>query len=279
MTCICCGESAWQVATTLPRFIFGVSARIEKCAICGFGRTVPTPSTYFSHYEQAGDSIDNFQNRAEDYRLFARELLADAPIKSGRLLDIGCGGGFLVEEAGKLGFDAHGVEANLTLVNRCQARGLSVSNADVSELNPIDKFDLIVISALLEHLENPSKLIKSAHKMLTDEGSLLISQASFDGLLPRIAPWGWYGWQPKEHFWHFTPESFRKFAGRNGFDCTIIRRSLHHFWYSSGKNILRNPLTVVARIGSRLNGGDSFNAVMRPRINLPADLGAHIASS
>ena len=265
MTCICCGGTTWQAVATLPRFIFNVSARIEKCSTCGLGRTVPAPSVCFDHYNIAGDSVTNFKTRAEDYRLFARSLLADAPIRSGRLLDIGCGGGFLIEEATALGFDARGVEANETVVRWCQSRGLKVSCVDVSQLDPKEKFDLIVISAVLEHLEDPAKLIRSTQKMLGEQGSILISQASFDGLLPHVLPWGWYGWQPKEHFWHFTPESFRRFADRTGFDIQIIRRSLHHPWYFRGKNILRNPLTAIARIGGYLGYGDSFNAIMKPR--------------
>jgi SAM-dependent methyltransferase len=271
MNCICCGGSAWQVVTVLPKSIFGVSARIVKCLGCGFGRTVPAPVVCFDHYNAAGDSVANFQGRAEDYRTFARKLLADAPMSSGRLLDIGCGGGFVVEEAGLLGFDAYGVEANGAMVQWCQSRGLKVSCADVSQLDPKEKFDLVVISAVLEHLEDPAGLIVCARKMLDEHGSILISQASFDGFLPRVVPWGWYGWQPKEHFWHFTPESFRRFADRNGFDTQIFRRSLHHRWHCRGKSLLRNPLTAIVRMGGALGRGDSFNATMKPRLRTESE--------
>jgi len=270
MKCICCGGSEWQLVTLLPKTVFGLSARIEKCSSCGFGRTIPAPATFFDHYNSGGDSVPNFQDRIEDYRVFGRELLADAPIRSGRLMDIGCGGGFLVEQAALLGFDAFGVEANTAMVEWCQSRGLKVTCADVSQLDRNERFDLVVLSSVLEHLEDPAGMIRSARKMLSQQGSILVSQASFDGLLPSVFPWGWYGWQPKEHFWHFTPESFRRFGDRNGFDTRIYRRSLHHRWYVSGAGLFRNPLTAIARLGNWLDRGDSFNAIMKPRVGAEA---------
>lgn len=260
--CLCCGVSEWRTLTRLPRAIFGISASIERCAKCGLGRTNPPPSTDFKHYESEGDSVRNFQQRADDYRGFARELLADSPVRCGRLLDIGCGGGFLIEEAQCRGFDAQGLEANSEIVRWCKSRGLRVAQQNVEDLSRSQAFDLIVISAVLEHLQDPAKLVVSSKQLLSRNGAMLISQASYDGLLPRIAPWGWYGWQPHEHFWHFTPLSFHHFAERYGFHVSIRRRSLYHAWYRTGKNIVRNPFTAIAKLGDSLGHGDSFNAVL-----------------
>ncbi len=266
--CLCCGSASWETYARLPKLIFGKRAMISRCQSCGFGRTVPEPETLVDYYANNDDFVTQLQERCDDYRSFAKSLLADLPFSTGngkRLLDVGCGGGFLLEEAQKLGFHAYGVDANATMVRWCHARALNVVLGDVSRLQCDLRFHVVVVSAVLEHLRDPAGLLLAVSRILEKGGLVLVSQASFDGLLPYIAPWGWYGWQPKEHFWHFTPSSFQKFAERNGFTCASVRRSLHHSWYWTGKDILRNPLTAIAKLGALRNQGDSFNAILQPR--------------
>jgi len=272
--CICClRETRWKVQVQLPAFIFDKSAQILCCCECGLGRTFPSPETGGTYYDDNLHYDEQFSSQHVLYREFAEDLLStlDELVKpDGKcLLDIGCGGGFLVEAAETAGFKAEGIEANKNMVQWCVDRGLQVQQGDVTMLkNSNRRYDVIVLSAILEHVSEPQKLLRNCRQLLSTEGVLLIAQASYDGLLPTFFPWGWYGWQPKEHFWHFTPGSFAKLASESGFESSrTVRTSLHHPWFSEGgvKVLVgRNIAAVLARLGQFLHKGDAFNMVLVP---------------
>jgi len=211
--CPCCGAVNWKSGTHLPEFIFNANVDILYCQDCGCGATWPAPKLGYNYYLENQEYSDLFTQKETLYIEFAKKLLKTLDgiieLENKALLDVGCGGGFLVQSANDIGMIAEGLEANEAMVDWAKQRGLHVSQKSVQNL--IDagkKYDVVVLSAILEHLEDPQELLISCHNLLNNDGVLLVSQASFDGLLPKIFPWGWYGWQPQEHYWHFSPECF-----------------------------------------------------------------------
>jgi SAM-dependent methyltransferase len=265
--CVVCGKTAgWKLVTTLPTFLFYRHAEILRCNNCGVGRTIPAPDTTIEYYENNIRNDELFIKRSGIYKCFAEELLKhliDISPAGGKLLDFGCGGGFIIEAAGRMGYRAEGIEANVAMVDWCQSRGLKVSNKDIDQLVAEDgKYDVVIFSAVLEHILDPYSVLVSCKRLLSPSGILVISQASYDGLLPRILPWGWYGWQPLEHYWHFTPQSLCMLLQRCGL-CPIelIRNSLYHPWFKRGTILElagRNLAALIARIGLKMGMGDNF---------------------
>lgn len=273
--CVSCGtQTEWVRRSRLPAVLFGIDAHVLRCRDCGIGRTVPEPALSGSHYEENERYETTFTARADRYRGFARHLLRSldglVDPDGRRLLDVGCGGGFLVEAARERGYRAEGIEANDAVVAWCRSRGLDVRAGDVDLLDRYGgaPYDVIVLSAILEHLKSPDGLLDACRRLLAPEGLILVSQASFDGLLPRLLPWGWYGWQPREHFWHFTPASLARLAARAGLQpVRVVQGSLHHPWFTRGtpKELIgRNLAAIVGRIGDRAGLGDSFDAILKP---------------
>jgi len=270
--CICCDqESKWCQVTSLPSFLFGKESTVLRCSQCGLGKTNPMPETTIEYYEDNQNYDTLFLENRVLYESFASNLLnlvKERAIGSGNtLLDIGCGGGFLVSAASKMGFVAKGIDANKTIVSWAQGQGIDVDQGDVEErIFQQEKYDVVVLSAVLEHVSTPLSLLLQAKELLKPGGVILISQASFDGLLPKVFPWGWYGWQPEEHYWHFTPKSFLKLALQQGLKVKECKRnSLYHQFYMSGgiKVILgRNVATLIARLGNLIGRGDNFDCVL-----------------
>lgn len=270
--CPCCGRGKWESAARLPAFIFGENIDIIACKACGCAATWPPPSLSTTYYQENQAYSNLFTHKEALYIGFAKSLLQTLRgiIEPERktLLDVGCGGGFLVQAATDIGMVAEGIEANKTMVAWANQRKLNVSSGNVRLLKETGRrYDVVVLSAILEHIDDPHELLQSCREILNNSGVVLVSQASFDGLLPKVFPWGWYGWQPKEHYWHFTPTSFTKLAASSGYETVkLVRGSLYHPWYSKGgvKIVIgRNMATLLARLGNMLNQGDSFNAVLK----------------
>jgi SAM-dependent methyltransferase len=88
----------------------------------------------------------------------------------GDTLDVGCGIGDML----KFRPGTVGVDINAFNVDFCKRRGLSAEVMKVDELSYKDKsFDSILLDNVLEHIENPRKLMKELHRVLRMGGVLL----------------------------------------------------------------------------------------------------------
>lgn len=252
----------------LPKAIFKVQVEILTCTFCGCGITWPQPTLSDSYYEQNENYDDVFVNNAKMYKKFAIDLL-DSLNKNNncsgmKLLDVACGGGFLVEEAEKRGYQALGIDANSNMRDWAVERGLNVIQGDVSSLgHETGNYNVIVLSHILEHVLDPESILIQCKALLSDNGIILISQTNYKGFLPNWFPWGWYGWQPKEHYWHFTPRSLSKLAKNLGFTViNVDNESLYHpFVFSSDLGVLfgKNFISLLGFFGKKIKKGDSFN--------------------
>ena len=102
-----------------------------------------------------------------------------------RVLDIGCGtgGATAIVNEGK-GNDVVCIEPDLERAARARARQLVVHSVAFDEafIAAHGRFDVIMLSDVLEHLPNPSAMLATIHAALVSEGLLLLS-------VPNVAHW------------------------------------------------------------------------------------------
>ncbi|MBO0728171.1 MAG: class I SAM-dependent methyltransferase [Acidimicrobiaceae bacterium] len=145
------------------------------------------------------DFWDRLRPRQETVR--SRSLCLDYFRRSpGRVLDLGCGGGDFLALLREAGVDAYGVDANPDMVDRCQEKGLSVSQEDpIAHLGRLVSGTLggVCAAGIVEHLEPAAvvRLFQLAAEVLTDGGILVIetlnpervatfTNAAYAGLMP-----------------------------------------------------------------------------------------------
>lgn len=100
----------------------------------------------------------------------------------GRALDIGCGTGFLLERLAQRGFSGVGVDLSPESVEIAQARLAELGAADRLQAQvgsayepPDGPFDLVTITDVLEHLEDPGACLRAAHDRLAPGGVVVVS--------------------------------------------------------------------------------------------------------
>jgi len=92
------------------------------------------------------------------------QLIADMIDPNTRVLDVGCGGGDLLEYLWReKGVDGRGIEISTDGVKACVSRGLSVVQGDVeTDLKdyPDDAFDYVILSQTLQAMMEPRRVLE-----------------------------------------------------------------------------------------------------------------------
>ncbi|MBU3688856.1 MAG: hypothetical protein B7C54_01080 [Acidimicrobiales bacterium mtb01] len=94
-----------------------------------------------------------------------------------RALDVGCGRGHLLEELNSRDWKSSGIDNDASDVANCIARGLDVAEFDISDGLPTASgtFDLVVLADVLEHLRDPLRVLRSAHRLLNPGATIVVS--------------------------------------------------------------------------------------------------------
>ena len=102
-----------------------------------------------------------------------------------RILDVGCGGGLLVEELAARGFTgAQGIDAAAAAVSAAQRQGIdAVSQGDGTNTGFEDnRFDVVIASDVLEHILNESEALNEWQRIVRPGGHVLIFVPAFSFL-------------------------------------------------------------------------------------------------
>jgi len=97
-------------------------------------------------------------------------------IKPSRLLEIGCSGGLFLDEARKKGWDVTGTEISIPAVKYArESLNLNIYDSDdLSQLKFNNKFNVIVLFDILEHLDSPTHFIKYITDNLLESDGLIV---------------------------------------------------------------------------------------------------------
>ena len=111
--------------------------------------------------------------RAGNLALDRLGFLTKNNVVSGKLLDVGAGGGEFTYVSSQLGFDSTGIEPNIGYSN--YAKDQYQANVKTGQLADVDgKFDVITMFHVMEHIPDPIKTFKKLYDLLNEDGFLFI---------------------------------------------------------------------------------------------------------
>jgi SAM-dependent methyltransferase len=101
----------------------------------------------------------------------------------GYVLDIGCGPGVYLERyAGpSLGIDAHPNNIGI-----CAKKKIQVLQADANDFVKENTFDTVLISHVLEHLDNPAGVLENAYRCAKPGGRIIIIVPGYEGFVSGL---------------------------------------------------------------------------------------------
>jgi SAM-dependent methyltransferase len=293
--CVSCGESRLRPLAMRYEYL-GASFPLVECSRCGlrFLGVQPTPESlgrlYQAEYFQsdyrcgraAGSSFDESVLAAEDAGLLDRFEQLGA---RGRLLDVGCAAGWLVEHATLRGWQAQGVEPSEAAARAAQARGLEVFQGELTAARlSAASFDLIYLGDVLEHVPDCRATLAEVARLLAPSGHVYLRGPITTHSLARalaLAVFGAMGKpivlrEPPYHLWEFTPGPLRRLFEGVGLSVTRLEQTKIPPGSAHGSkttlqraalaaiDLVNWPLTTL--LGVR---GDRVTVIARPRAVKP----------
>lgn len=199
---------------------------IVRCCNCNLVYINPQlgSDTIERFYSEGRDNeyIAHINERIETFRRAIDEI--ERFVKKGRLLDIGCGAGFLLYAARKRGWDVKGIEPNNYFVDFGKKRfGLDILNKSIDEAEfPESYFDVIILWDTLEHLTDPYECLSKAYRWLKRGGYIFINTPNIDSIFAKIFKGKWWFIKPM-HLYYFTPRTLNRYLEKNGFRLIQVR--------------------------------------------------------
>jgi len=149
-------------------------------------------------------------------------VLKDINIRA-KILDIGCGTGYLLKEMYLWGF------RNLTGIDPFiekdinDSTGIKIYKQSVFEHN--DKYNFIIMNHSFEHTDNPFEILQKCHELLVSNGILLINVPVSDSFAYRKYGSNWFQMDAPRHFFLHTANSLSILAKSTGF---IIEKTIYN---------------------------------------------------
>lgn len=146
--------------------------------------------------------------------------------KNGKVLEAGCGLGQIVVGLNALGYDAEGVDFAQGTITFLQEKfpELRFWLGDLRNLvdTPNGDYQAYISLGVVEHLEDgPEPFLKEAHRILSDDGIILISVPTFNVLRRLKGRLGMYKGNPEGFVFYqyaYNREEFSKILAANGFE-------------------------------------------------------------
>jgi SAM-dependent methyltransferase len=244
---------------------------VVRCASCGlvFRSDPPDERALAEIYDEAyfrdrPDAADrhgyaDYLRDATLHRANARRrlrLLEARLPQRGRLLDVGCAGGFFVDEARRAGWDASGIDVSAPMVEWARDElGLPVTQgAFASAPPPPEPFDAITMWDYIEHSIEPRVDLERAAGQLRPRGLLALSTGDIGSVSARLAGRRWHLLTPEHHNFFFDTRTLRRLLGETGFDVLESRHraALYSFGHVLYKLGTLGPSETLRRAAGRL---------------------------
>ena len=250
---------------------YGTTLEIVQCNSCRF-QFCPTAADLVKLYEAMDDDeyTESDRERKRQFEDLFKKLKPYLGAGQSKSLDIGCGSGLLVELFKDDGFEAYGVEPSKSLAHYCKTKNLNVTNGTLSQLKSDDKFDVITLIDVIEHVADPEDLVADAVNRLNENGILCVVTPRTDSISKKLLGFKWWHYRIA-HVGYFTKNNLETLLKKFG---TQIVDDFSPSWYFSLENLIERvgryipfikffKIKALSSIIIRLNLHDSIALIVK----------------
>ena len=160
--------------------------------------------------------------------------------KTSTILDIGCGSG------NQMKYIRHrykpkkieGLEISRRACKEVAKNRLKIYNCKLSQFKNKNKYSLVYMSHVIEHLHDPLIDIKRIHSLLADNGKLVVCTPNINSFEKVLFGKYWDGWDTPRHIYMFTPNSIKTLLMNNGFKDVKVYYEIYSLFGRSLDNFM-----------------------------------------
>jgi 2-polyprenyl-3-methyl-5-hydroxy-6-metoxy-1,4-benzoquinol methylase len=190
--------------------------------------------------------------------------LIEKHMSPGRLLDIGCGNGHLLEAAIRRGWSVHGYDVDKTSTQVVADRlNIEVGYGDFFSSNLGNEYDLVTMHQVLEHVKDPNTYLSTIYSLINKDGYLFVAVPNIKSLSNVIK----YKLEQKgirknnigkyydtaHHILYFEPKTLTALLNNHGFK-VVYQRNCH----STRPNQSRIKRFIMRNFSDHLFGKSAF---------------------
>ncbi len=201
---------------------------IVKCDGCGLIYVNPRLNreglqiAYGHDYYQMHVESGALEKREKMYEIELREI--QSLRTGGKILDVGCGGGFFVSRFGK-SWEKSGTEFNPVAAEEARKNfGLDVRVGPLPELGySSEAFDVVNLRGVIEHFQDPYSYLVESYRILKKGGLVAINTPNIGSLCAQIYKEKFRLVTPKYHIYYFSTQTMTEMLKKAGFKIVRIR--------------------------------------------------------
>jgi SAM-dependent methyltransferase len=191
----------------------------------------------------------------------------------GKMLDVGAAAGFLMKGFQIEGWQTVGLEPNAEMARFGREKfGLDIRQSSMEGFGDAERFDLITMIQVVAHFYKPRKAFQNAHKLLKDNGLLLIETWDRDSFSAKFFGKNWHEYSPPSVLHFFSEKILTAFLKEVGFEKIAHRRTFKKISGAHAKSLLKYRLgenfllrLIPEKILFPYPGNDLFWAIFRKK--------------
>jgi 2-polyprenyl-3-methyl-5-hydroxy-6-metoxy-1,4-benzoquinol methylase len=142
------------------------------------------------------------------------------------VLDVGTGHGFFLDECTKLGLNARGIETSPDAVRyAAETLKTDVRNIPLEALSPDERYDVITLWGVLEHVPDPLATMRRVREHLSERGMIWVMTPNTNALERFKDGANYFNFLNKSHLTHFHRATLKALLEKAGF--RNVKRYIH----------------------------------------------------
>ncbi len=203
---------------------------LHRCQQCDLVFVWPVPNilddVYSKNYFHKDDQDHKFgytdydQDKEMMREIFLKHLDSFAKLVPGRrIFDIGSATGYFLDLAKTKGWQTYGIDISEYASKLAHDKGHQAwAGKDLESVETDDKFDLVTMWDVLEHLPDPLTYLKKLRSMMSEDSVLAVNTIDRGSLWAKILGKRWQLIVPPEHLMYYTYKNLEDLFTQAGFE-------------------------------------------------------------
>lgn len=244
---ICKNESVRIHFPVLDNSVTGECFPVWQCSNCTgmFTQDIPDEESigryyaseaYVSHTDTKKGIVNRLYHIVRSFTIKGKCKWVEqaTSLKTGSILDIGCGTGTFLDGMKSAGWKVTGIEPDpVARENAKKNYGIEALAPEALDNLPNASFQAITMWHVLEHVHTLHPYLDKIKKLLAPGGRLFIAVPNYTSFDAGYYKETWAAYDVPRHLYHFSPNSMQILLNQQGFAMKGIKRMWFDSYYVS----------------------------------------------